>query len=148
MKNRLRRRWWYASSAMLVPFTLSLTRHGFWYRLVRLLSTLLLLWRYVLACCINCKKCNKVAVLAFRWSWRTFAPLVYKGSELTAAPRNKWVLNETDVPLFFLFCQLVVAVILFLIAHMAGLVQLPIALDLQVCKGLIPMVGLNVVGLR
>ncbi|KAI0080443.1 hypothetical protein K474DRAFT_1657867 [Panus rudis PR-1116 ss-1] len=60
---------------------------------------------------------------------------------------NKWVLNETDVPLFFLCCQLFVAVILFLIAHMAGLVQLPIKLDLEVCKGLIPMVGLNVVGL-
>ncbi|RPD69196.1 hypothetical protein L226DRAFT_304813 [Lentinus tigrinus ALCF2SS1-7] len=61
--------------------------------------------------------------------------------------RNKWVLNTTDTPLFFLLAQLVIAVVLFLFAHMAGLLQLPLQLDMQVCKGLIPMVGLNVVGL-
>ncbi|KAI0633999.1 hypothetical protein C8Q77DRAFT_1056572, partial [Trametes polyzona] len=60
---------------------------------------------------------------------------------------NKWVLSTTDTPLFFLLAQLVIAVVLFLIAHMAGLLQLPLKLDLQVCKGLIPMVGLNVIGL-
>ncbi|KAI0768282.1 hypothetical protein BD413DRAFT_134020 [Trametes elegans] len=60
---------------------------------------------------------------------------------------NKWVLNITDTPLFFLLSQLVIAVVLFLIAHMAGLLQLPLQLDMQVCKGLIPMVGLNVIGL-
>ena len=62
--------------------------------------------------------------------------------------RNKWVLNTTDTPLFFLLTQLLIAVLLFLLAHMAGLLQLPLQLDMQVCKGLIPMVGLNVVGLR
>lgn len=62
--------------------------------------------------------------------------------------RNKWVLNITDTPLFFLLSQLVIAVILFLLAHMAGMLQLPLQLDTQVCKGLIPMVGLNVIGLR
>ena len=62
--------------------------------------------------------------------------------------RNKWVLNTTETPLFFLLAQLVIAVVLFLFAHMAGLLQLPLQLDMQVCKGLIPMVGLNVVGLR
>lgn len=62
--------------------------------------------------------------------------------------RNKWVLNTTDTPLFFLLMQLIIAVILFLVAHMAGFLQLPIQLDLEVCKGLIPMVGLNVIGLR
>ncbi|EIW53658.1 uncharacterized protein TRAVEDRAFT_31694 [Trametes versicolor FP-101664 SS1] len=60
---------------------------------------------------------------------------------------NKWVLNITDTPLFFLLSQLVIAVILFLLAHMAGMLQLPLQLDTQVCKGLIPMVGLNVIGL-
>ncbi|PCH37544.1 hypothetical protein WOLCODRAFT_29168 [Wolfiporia cocos MD-104 SS10] len=60
---------------------------------------------------------------------------------------NKWVLNNTDVPLFFLDAQLVIAVILFLFAHMLGLLQLPLRLDMQVCKGLVPMVGLNVIGL-
>ena len=62
--------------------------------------------------------------------------------------RNKWVLNSTDTPLFFLFTQLVIAVVLFLIAHMSGFLQLPLQLDMEVCKGLVPMVGLNVVGLR
>ncbi|RDX41873.1 hypothetical protein OH76DRAFT_1411719 [Lentinus brumalis] len=61
--------------------------------------------------------------------------------------RNKWVLNTTDTPLFFLLSQLIIAVVLFLFAHMAGLLQLPLQLDMQVCKGLIPMVGLNVIGL-
>ena len=50
--------------------------------------------------------------------------------------------------MFFLLAQLVIAVILFLAAHMAGLLQLPLALDWQVCKGLVPMVGLSVIGLR
>ena len=67
---------------------------------------------------------------------------------LTYLFRNKWVLNNTDVPLFFLCCQLVIAVILFLVAHTLGLLKLPLEFDLQVCKGLIPMVGLNVIGLR
>lgn len=44
--------------------------------------------------------------------------------------------------------QLIIAVVLFLLAHTAGVLQLPLQLDMQVCKGLIPMVGLNVVGLR
>ncbi|KAI0824535.1 hypothetical protein BC628DRAFT_1378187 [Trametes gibbosa] len=60
---------------------------------------------------------------------------------------NKWVLNTTDTPLFFLLAQLVIAVVLFLFAHMFGMLQLPLELDMQVCKGLIPMVGLNVIGL-
>ena len=40
--------------------------------------------------------------------------------------RNKWVLNTTDTPLFFLLSQLVIAVVLFLIAHTAGLLQVPL----------------------
>ncbi|TBU41405.1 hypothetical protein BD309DRAFT_965359 [Dichomitus squalens] len=60
---------------------------------------------------------------------------------------NKWVLNTTDTPLFFLLAQLIIAVILFLIAHTLGFLQLPLQLDIQVCKGLIPMVGLSVIGL-
>ena len=62
--------------------------------------------------------------------------------------RNKWVLNTTETPLFFLLSQLIIAVILFLIAHTLGFLQLPLQLDMQVCKGLIPMVGLSVIGLR
>ena len=61
---------------------------------------------------------------------------------------NKWVLNTTATPLFFLLTQLVIAIILFLGAHFAHLIQIPLELDLKVCKGLIPMVALNVIGLR
>jgi solute carrier family 35 (GDP-fucose transporter), member C1 len=61
---------------------------------------------------------------------------------------NKWVLNTTSAPLFFLLAQLLIAILLFLGAHMAGFIQIPLQLDLEVCKGLIPMVALNVIGLR
>ncbi|OCH84349.1 hypothetical protein OBBRIDRAFT_764406 [Obba rivulosa] len=71
----------------------------------------------------------------------------YLVAALSMIMANKWVLNATDTPLFFLLAQLVIAVVLFLFAHMLGLLQLPLRLDPQVCKGLIPMVGLNVVGL-
>ncbi|KAH8101776.1 hypothetical protein BXZ70DRAFT_931881 [Cristinia sonorae] len=77
----------------------------------------------------------------------TATVLFYLVAALAMVIANKWVLNQTVVPLFFLFSQLVVAVILFLMAHAMGLLQLPMEIDLQVCKGLIPMVGLNVVGL-
>jgi solute carrier family 35 (GDP-fucose transporter), member C1 len=62
--------------------------------------------------------------------------------------RNKWVLNTTDAPLFFLFAQLLIAVVLFLATNAMGLIDIPIVLDVEVCKGLIPVVALNVVGLR
>ncbi|TFY63342.1 hypothetical protein EVJ58_g3300 [Rhodofomes roseus] len=60
---------------------------------------------------------------------------------------NKWVLNTTDVPLFFLDMQLIIAVVLFLFAHMLGMLQLPLRWDWQVIKGLIPTVSLSLVGL-
>ncbi|KAI8972428.1 hypothetical protein BD414DRAFT_500278 [Trametes punicea] len=71
----------------------------------------------------------------------------YLVAALAMVMANKWVLNTTDTPLFFLLTQLVIAVVLFLFAHLAGLLQLPLQLDMQVCKGLIPMVALNVIGL-
>ncbi|KAM5539736.1 hypothetical protein V8D89_006549 [Ganoderma adspersum] len=71
----------------------------------------------------------------------------YLVAALAMIMANKWVLNNTETPLFFLLSQLVIAVVLFLFAHTTGLLQLPLQLDMQVCKGLIPMVGLNVIGL-
>ena len=62
--------------------------------------------------------------------------------------RNKWVLNSTEVPLFFLCTQLVIAVVFFLAAHALGLLHIPLEFDPVVLKGLVPMIGLNVVGLR
>ncbi|QRW25770.1 Triose-phosphate Transporter family [Rhizoctonia solani] len=61
---------------------------------------------------------------------------------------NKWVLNETDAPVFFLFCQLVVAVLLFVIAHVVGILKLPRMVDGPLLKGLMPMIAVNVLGLN
>jgi len=66
---------------------------------------------------------------------------------LSMVMANKWVLNTTEAPLFFLLSQLLVAILLFLGAHAVGSIQIHLVLDLQICKGLIPMVALNVIGL-
>ena len=67
---------------------------------------------------------------------------------LTLPYRNKWVLNSTEVPLFFLCTQLIIAVVFFLAAHALGLLHVPLEFDPVVLKGLVPMIGLNVIGLR
>ncbi|EUC59548.1 GDP-fucose transporter 1 [Rhizoctonia solani AG-3 Rhs1AP] len=61
---------------------------------------------------------------------------------------NKWVLNKTDTPVFFLFCQLVVAILLFVIAHVVGILKLPRMVDRALLKGLMPMITVNVLGLN
>ncbi|KAG8723554.1 hypothetical protein FRC09_002862 [Ceratobasidium sp. 395] len=61
---------------------------------------------------------------------------------------NKWVLNKTDVPVFFLFCQLLVAILLFVVAHIFGIVRLPKMVDMALLKGLAPMITLNVLNLN
>jgi GDP-fucose transporter C1 len=60
------------------------------------------------------------------------------------------VLLSTATPLFFLWTQLVIAVILFLLSDFMGLLpdKHKLTLDRDICKGLIPNVSLNVVGLR
>ncbi|KIO11267.1 hypothetical protein M404DRAFT_839224 [Pisolithus tinctorius Marx 270] len=68
-------------------------------------------------------------------------------SKTTGYSFNKWVLQTTTVPLFFLFTQLVIAVVLFLASHAVGLVQIPLYIDGQLIRGLAATVGLNVVGL-
>ncbi|KAF5392721.1 hypothetical protein D9757_000825 [Collybiopsis confluens] len=60
---------------------------------------------------------------------------------------NKWVLNATEAPLFFLLTQFIIAVILFVISDALRLLPDRLAFDINVCKGLVPMVGLSVVGL-
>jgi GDP-fucose transporter C1 len=50
--------------------------------------------------------------------------------------------------LFFLFSQLIIAVLLFLACHASGLLKVPLQFDRQTVEGLIPMMGLNVIGLR
>jgi len=60
---------------------------------------------------------------------------------------NKWVLNTTNVPLFFLFFQLVIASVLFIIFHVAGIYKVPFDFNLELMRGLAPMIGLNVMSL-
>lgn len=59
---------------------------------------------------------------------------------------NKWVLNSVPVPLFFLFVQLVIAVILLHLSALFGYFTIP-KLHLSTCRGLIPLVSINVTGL-
>ncbi|THV02171.1 hypothetical protein K435DRAFT_852989 [Dendrothele bispora CBS 962.96] len=71
----------------------------------------------------------------------------YLVAALAMVMANKWVLNSTDAPLFFLFTQLVIAVILFGISDAMRLLPDRLTFDVNICKGLVPMVALNVVGL-
>lgn len=73
--------------------------------------------------------------------------LFYLVAALAMVMANKWVLNSTETPLFFLFTQLVLAVLLFLVGHAANLYKVPLHFDKQIMQGLIPTVSLNVVGL-
>ncbi|KAL5497949.1 hypothetical protein ACEPAH_2880 [Sanghuangporus vaninii] len=71
----------------------------------------------------------------------------YMVAALAMVMANKWVLNTTTVPLFFLLTQLVIAVLLFLVSHAVGIIRVSFHIDLALFKGLAPMVILNVVGL-
>ncbi|KAJ3563347.1 hypothetical protein NP233_g9001 [Leucocoprinus birnbaumii] len=52
---------------------------------------------------------------------------------------NKWVLNKTDAPLFFLWVQLVIAVVMFLVSDLFRLLPDRLSFDLSTCKGLVAM---------
>ncbi|KAG1861141.1 hypothetical protein DFJ58DRAFT_725836 [Suillus subalutaceus] len=73
--------------------------------------------------------------------------LFYLVAALCMVMANKWVLKITDAPLFFLFSQLVIAVILFIAAHTTRLLVLPLYVDTQLLIQLAPNIALNVVGL-
>ncbi|KAF7343384.1 TPT domain-containing protein [Mycena venus] len=73
--------------------------------------------------------------------------LFYLFAALAMVMANKWVLNETPAPLFFLTTQLFIAVCLFLIADTLRMLPDRLTFDVKVCKGLVPMVGLSVLGL-
>lgn len=117
-------------------------------RLAQLYFTWLQLWRYVrvlLESTLGAESVHYfpdghgVSAVPSRDIRRVLTDIIY---------RNKWVLNSTDVPLFFLCTQLAIAVVLFLVAHALGVIQVPLQFDPEVLKGLVPMVGLNVIGLR
>ncbi|KAF5384339.1 hypothetical protein D9615_003385 [Tricholomella constricta] len=71
----------------------------------------------------------------------------YLVAALSMVMANKWVLNTTEAPLFFLWTQLMIAVMLFGTSDAMRLLPDRLTFNPQICKGLIPMVGLNVVGL-
>ncbi|KAF8190593.1 hypothetical protein K438DRAFT_1763059 [Mycena galopus ATCC 62051] len=56
--------------------------------------------------------------------------------------------NETKAPLFFLTTQLFIAVLLFLRVDALRLPPDRLTLDIKVCRGLVPIVGLSVLSLR
>ncbi|KAF8290884.1 hypothetical protein DL93DRAFT_2092013 [Clavulina sp. PMI_390] len=61
---------------------------------------------------------------------------------------NKWVLMKTSIPFFFLFAQLLIAVILLAISKWAGLFQITLQLNRETSRALVPMVAINVLGLN
>ncbi|KAF8153028.1 hypothetical protein B0H34DRAFT_800288 [Crassisporium funariophilum] len=71
----------------------------------------------------------------------------YLVAALAMVMANKWVLNTTTTPLFFLWTQLAIAVGLFMISDAMRVLPDRLTFDMQTCMGLIPMVGLNVFGL-
>ncbi|KAF9045421.1 hypothetical protein BJ165DRAFT_1415450 [Panaeolus papilionaceus] len=71
----------------------------------------------------------------------------YLVAALAMVMANKWVLNVTETPLFFLWTQLAIAAVLFVISDALRMLPDRLTFDIQTCKGLVPMVGLNVIGL-
>ena len=62
---------------------------------------------------------------------------------------NKWVLNVTTAPLFFLLAQFIIAVILFYLCHALKIITVPMMrVDIPVLKGLASTVIFNVLALR
>ncbi|KAG7095680.1 hypothetical protein E1B28_006395 [Marasmius oreades] len=82
-----------------------------------------------------------------KYSLHTGVVVFYLVAALSMVMANKWVLDETGAPLFFLFTQMLIAVVLFLLSDAFKLLPDRLSFDLQICKSLIPMIGLNVVGL-
>jgi GDP-fucose transporter C1 len=73
--------------------------------------------------------------------------LFYIFAALSMVMANKWVLNTTKAPLFFLFTQLFIAVLLFLASGALSLLPERLTLDPKICKALTLNVTLSVVGL-
>jgi GDP-fucose transporter C1 len=73
--------------------------------------------------------------------------LFYLVAALSMVMANKWVLNTTKAPLFFLFTQLVIAVLLFLASDLLRILPERLTLDPKICKGLQLNVFLSVIGL-
>ncbi|KAF9011918.1 hypothetical protein BDQ17DRAFT_1272309 [Cyathus striatus] len=77
----------------------------------------------------------------------TSVVLFYLVAALAMVMANKWVLNVTSAPLFFLWTQLMIAVLLFLVCDALRFLPDRLTFNLPTSKGLTAMVALNVVGL-
>lgn len=73
--------------------------------------------------------------------------LFYLVAALAMVMANKWVLNMTSAPLFFLWMQLMIAVVLFGVSDMLRLLPDRLTFDVKVCKGLSAMIGLSLLSL-
>ncbi|KAF7293041.1 TPT domain-containing protein [Mycena indigotica] len=73
--------------------------------------------------------------------------LFYIAAALSMVMANKWVLNTTTTPLFFLMTQCIIAVLLFLISDAMRILPDRLSFEVRACKGLVPMVSLSVLGL-
>ncbi|KAG7442848.1 uncharacterized protein BT62DRAFT_922304 [Guyanagaster necrorhizus] len=67
----------------------------------------------------------------------------YLVAALSMVMANKWVLNTTETPLFFLQMQLMIAVILFLVSDTMRFLPDKLTFDLKTCRGLVPMESLG-----
>jgi GDP-fucose transporter C1 len=76
----------------------------------------------------------------------TSVVLFYIVTSISMIMVNKTVLNHAGLPLFFLWGQLIVAVVLLHIASLVGLLTLP-PLSLGLLKSVTPLILINVVGL-
>lgn len=75
-----------------------------------------------------------------------FAVAFYFVTSITLVMANKWVLNAVEIPITFLWFQIVIAVILLHVSALAGLLVLP-TLEKERCRALLPLITVNVVGL-
>ncbi|TPX31341.1 hypothetical protein SmJEL517_g05300 [Synchytrium microbalum] len=75
-----------------------------------------------------------------------FSVLFYMVTSIVMVLVNKAVLNNTKAPLSFLWLQIITAVFLLKASELMGWMKLP-PLDMSVCRRLMPLIGVNVVGL-
>jgi len=55
---------------------------------------------------------------------------------------------KTEIPVFFLFVQLSIAVVLLAITRWVGMFQISLKLDKETSKALLPMIAINILGLK
>ena len=75
--------------------------------------------------------------------------LFYLFAALAMVMANKWVLNTTSIPLFFLWSQLFLATLFFIVADFLRFLPSSshLSFSFTTAKGLVPMVSLNVLSL-